>query len=100
MNWDWGRGGTQLANRPGPTHALIEESEQVACQRGSPAGPWNADRASNFVAFTFFALYVLILVLGLLVWAGVIGLAMGLSLVVAAALIAITVGALGKLAGF
>ncbi len=54
----------------------------------------------DLVALTFFAAYVLGLILGLLIWAGVIGLAMGLSFVVAAALIAVALGALGKLSGF
>jgi len=54
----------------------------------------------DLVALTFFAVYVLVLVLGLLIWAGVIGLAMGLSLVVVAALAAVALGALGKLSGF
>ena len=54
----------------------------------------------DLVALTFFAVYVLVLVLGLLIWAGVIGLAMGLSLVVVAALAAVAFGALGKLSGF
>ena len=61
--------------------------------------PHECRPVDGLVAFTFFAAYVLILVLLLLVWAGVIGLAMGVSVLAVAALVALAVGALGGLPG-
>jgi len=68
------------------------------CEGGNSGGLENAGR-SRLVGLTFFAGYVLILVLVLLILAGVIGLAMGVSLFAVLALVALAAGALGRLSG-